>query len=204
MGFIKMTKQCIFIINYNSLYEILDEIKENLPFKIIRYDNKEKFNQDNNVDKKNSLIILETQQKIPSIINFNKINFLDLTNLPLSIYKLIEIINIHLIKIKFNYKSKVIINGYELDLNSKTITNNDIILKLTEKEIEVIFYLNENKTKHGVLDLQNNIWGYSSDIETHTVETHIYRLRKKINDKFNDTNFILSHKNGYFIDQNKD
>ena len=75
-----------------------------------------------------------------------------------------------------------------------------MILKLTEKEIEIILYLNETKTKHGVLDLQKNIWGYSSDMETHTVETHIYRLRKKISDLFKDEKFILSHKNGYFID----
>ena len=73
-------------------------------------------------------------------------------------------------------------------------------LKLTEKEIEIILYLTEKKTKHGVADLQKNIWGYSQDMETHTVETHIYRLRKKISNKFNDENFILSHKNGYFIE----
>ena len=73
-------------------------------------------------------------------------------------------------------------------------------MKLTEKEIEIILYLNETKTKHDVADLQKNIWGYSVDMETHTVETHIYRLRKKISDKFNDENFILSRQNAYFID----
>ena len=73
-------------------------------------------------------------------------------------------------------------------------------MKLTEKEIEIILYLNETKTKHDVADLQKNIWGYSADMETHTVETHIYRLRKKISDKFNDENFILSRQNSYFID----
>ena len=74
---------------------------------------------------------------------------------------------------------------------------------MTEKEIEIILYLVENKMKHTVMDLQKNIWGYSSTMETHTVETHIYRLRKKISDKFNDEDLILSHKNGYFIEQNK-
>ena len=76
-------------------------------------------------------------------------------------------------------------------------------LKLTEKEIDIILYLNQAKTKHNVLDLQKNIWCYSVDTETHTVETHIYRLRKKISNLFNDESFILSHKNGYFIDQNE-
>ena len=76
-------------------------------------------------------------------------------------------------------------------------------LKLTEKEIEIILYLNETKTKHDVADLQKNIWGYSEDIETHTVETHIYRLRKKISDKFGNENFILSRQNAYFIEKKK-
>ena len=124
-------------------------------------------------------------------------------NLPLSIYKLIEIINIQLIKLKFNHQSKVNIRGYELNLNSKFISYGGAILKLTEKEIEIILLLNKTKLKQSVLDLQKNIWGYSSDTETHTVETHIYRLRKKITDKFKDDNFILTHKNGYFIIPNE-
>ena len=60
--------------------------------------------------------------------------------------------------------------------------------------------MNDTKAKHDVLNLQKNIWGYSSNMETHTVETHIYRLRKKISNKFNDEKFILSHQNGYFIE----
>ena len=96
--------------------------------------------------------------------------------------------------------SNVIIKGYELNLNSKFFSKGSLNLKLTEKEIEVILYLNNKKNKHNVADLQKNIWGYSSNMETHTVETHIYRLRKKISDLFKDEKFILSHKNGYFID----
>ena len=85
-------------------------------------------------------------------------------------------------------------------MNSKFFSKDNLSLKLTEKEIEIILYLNGKKTKHNVADLQKNIWGYSPDMETHTVETHIYRLRKKISKKFNDENFILSHQNGYFIE----
>jgi hypothetical protein len=195
-----MIKQNIFIINYNSLYEILDEIKENLFFKIINYKNKEDFIKDNHLNIKNSLIILHPNQKIPLDEIFTKKNILDLIIFPLSINKLVESINIQLIKLRFNHQSKVLIKNYELDLNSKFIIKNDVILKLTEKEIEIILYLDNHKTKHNVLDLQKNIWGYSSEMETHTVETHIYRLRKKISDKFNDENFILSHKTGYFIE----
>ena len=112
---------------------------------------------------------------------------------------MIELIKIQLIKIKFKNKSNIIIKNYELNLNSKLISFFNTDLKLTEKEIEIILYLIENKKKHSVLDLQKNIWRYSSSMETHTVETHIYRLRKKISDKFNDEALILSHKNGYFI-----
>ena len=119
---------------------------------------------------------------------------------PLSLKKLLELINIKLIKLKFNYQSKIIIKGYELNLNSKFFSKSSLNLKLTEKEIEIILYLNNTKIKHNVADLQKNIWSYSTNMETHTVETHIYRLRKKINDLFKDESFILSHKNGYFID----
>ena len=85
-------------------------------------------------------------------------------------------------------------------MNSKFFSKSNLNLKLTEKEIEIILYLNNKKIKHNVTDLQKNIWGYSADVETHTVETHIYRLRKKISDLFKDDTFILSHKSGYFIE----
>jgi len=195
-----MIEQNIFIINYNTLYEILDEIKENLSFKIIKYQNDEDFIKHNNLNTKNSLIILNSNQEILLHNNLCKKNFLNLKDLPLGINKFIELINIQLIKLRFNHQSKINIKSYELNINSKFISKNDTILKLTEKEIEVILYLNEYKTRHNVLDLQKNIWGYSPEMETHTVETHIYRLRKKINDKFDDESFILSDENGYFID----
>ena len=132
--------------------------------------------------------------------NINNQNLLEFNDLPLSLKKLLELINIKLIKLKFNQQSKIIIKGYELNLNSKFFSKDGLKLKLTEKEIEIILYLNNKKIKHNVEDLQKNIWGYSANMETHTVETHIYRLRKKISDLFKDEKFILSDKNGYFID----
>ena len=72
-------------------------------------------------------------------------------------------------------------------------------LKLTEKEVNIIVYLSKKDNSVSVDQLQFDVWGYRSKLETHTVETHIYRLRKKILKKFNDNNFILSHKNGYKI-----
>jgi hypothetical protein len=192
--------QNVFIINFNSLYKILDEIKENLSFKIIKFKNEEDFKNNLDLDMIDYLIISRTDHKL--ILNDNLIdqNLLDFNDLPLSLKKLLELINIKLIKLKFNQQSSVIIKGYELNLNSKFFSKDNLNLKLTEKEIEVILYLNNTKIKHDVADLQKNIWGYSTNLETHTVETHIYRLRKKISDLFKDENFILSHKSGYFIE----
>ncbi len=190
-----MIKQNVNIVNFTILYEILDEIKEKLFFTITKYNNEKDFLKVENEVQNNSLIIVNENRKI-----LPKSNLLILDNLPLTSKKLIEIININLLKLKFNYQSKINIKNYELNLNSKFFSKDNINLKLTEKEIEIILYLNRRKTKHNVLDLQKNIWKYSPDLETHTVETHIYRLRKKISEKFNDKNFIISHVDGYFIE----
>ena len=192
--------QNVFIINFNLLYEILDEIKENLSFKIIKIENEEDFKKKFDLVRLDYLVISKTDHKLLSNVNITDKNFLGLIDLPLSFIKLLELINIKLIKLKFNQQSKIIIKGYELNLNSKFFSKDNLNLKLTEKEIEIILYLNNKGIKHDVADLQKNIWGYSTNMETHTVETHIYRLRKKINNLFKDEKFILSHKNGYFID----
>ena len=192
--------QNVFIINFNSLYEILEEIKENLSFTIIKIENEEDFKKKFDLDRLDHLVISKTDHKLLLNDNINAKNFLDFNDLPLSFKKLIELINIKLIKLKFNQQSKITIKGYELNLNSKFLSKTNLKLKLTEKEIEIILYLNNKKIKHNVEDLQKNIWGYAANMETHTVETHIYRLRKKISDLFKDEKFILSHKNGYFID----
>ena len=194
-----MIKQNIFIINFDSLYEILDEIKDNLSFDIIKFNNIEDLLRTVNLSPNNLLIAPRSNEK--SLLNkgVNKKNILCFDDLPLSINKVIEFINIKLIKLRFNHQSKINIKQYELNINSKFFSKGLSNLKLTEKEIEIILYLNDSKKKHDVLDLQKNIWEYSAEMETHTVETHIYRLRKKISDKFNDENFILSDKSGYCI-----
>ena len=153
-----------------------------------------------NLDRLDYLVISKTDHELLLNNNIADKIFLGYNDLPLSFKKLLELINIKLIKLKFKQQSKIIIKGYELNLNSKFFSKGNLKLKLTEKEIEIILYLNDKKIKHTVADLQKNIWDYSTNMETHTVETHIYRLRKKINDLFKDEKFILSHKNGYFID----
>tara|TARA_B100000795_G_C22724878_1_gene409020 strand:+ start:548 stop:1135 length:588 start_codon:yes stop_codon:yes gene_type:complete len=194
-----MIKQTVFITNFSSLYEILDENKENLSFNIIEHQSIEKLIIDKNFDLKNSLIITKPNNKLNFNKNLENMNILNFHNYPILLNKLIELINIQLIKIKFNHQSRIAVKNYEIDLNSKTLTKNYLILKLTEKEVEIILHLNKNKNKHNVLELQKDIWGYSADIETHTVETHVYRLRKKISNKFNDEDFILSYPEGYSL-----
>ena len=192
--------QNVFILNFNSLYEILDEIKENLSFTIIKIENKEDFKKKFDLNRLDYLVISKTDHKLLLNDNINAKNFSAFIDLPLSFKKLIELINIKLIKLKFTQQSNITIKDYELNLNSKFFSKDNLKLRLTEKEIEIILYLNDKKIKHNVEDLQKNIWGYVANMETHTVETHIYRLRKKISDLFKDEKFILSHKNGYFID----
>ena len=192
--------QNVFIINFNSLYEILDEIKENLSFKIEKFKNEQDFKNNLDLDRLDYVVISKMDHKLLLNNNITPKNFLGLNDLPISLKKLLELINIKLIKLKFIQQSKITIKGYKLNLNSKFFSKGNLNLKLTEKEIEIILYLNDKKIKHNVADLQKNIWDYSTDMETHTVETHIYRLRKKISDLFKDEKFILSHKNGYFID----
>ena len=195
-----MIKQNIFIVNFDLLYEILEEIKDNLSFNIVKFNKVEDFLKSPNLSSNDLLISQRSNLNSFLSTGVNKDHILFFEDIPISINKIIELINIQLIKLRFNHQSKVCIKQYELNLNSKFFSNGSTNIKLTEKEIEIILYLNDNKKKHDVLDLQKNIWKYSEEIETHTVETHIYRLRKKISNKFNDENFILSDKNGYFID----
>jgi len=191
--------QNVIIINYNSLYEIFDDLKENLPFKIIKFKNEDDFLKDNSLDKRKSLIILNKKMKLLFNHGLHESNILYLNDLPLSFEKLLEKININLIKLRYSLQSKIIIKDFQLDINSKHLSKLGITLKLTEKEIEIILYLNKKKINCDIADLQKNIWGYSTNIETHTVETHIYRLRKKIDKVFKDKKFIVSQKNGYLI-----
>jgi hypothetical protein len=195
-----MIKQNIFIVNFDLLYEILEEIKDNLSFNIVKFNKVEDFLKSPNLSSNDLLISQRSNLNSFLSTGVNKDHILFFEDIPISINKIIELINIQLIKVRFNHQSKVRIKQYELNLNSKFFSNGSTSIKLTEKEIEIILYLNDTKKKHDVLDLQKNIWKYSEEIETHTVETHIYRLRKKISNKFNDENFILSDKSGYFID----
>ena len=186
-----MSNQNLIIYNFNSLYKILEELSLELNFKIISVDNENLLNNEiQNID--NYLIISNNKN-----LNFNNQIILDI--LPINIFKLIEKINIQFLKLQFNNQSQVKIINYIVNLNSREMIFNSVKLKLTEKEINTITYLSKVKNPVSIEELQKEVWSYQSDIETHTVETHIYRLRKKILSTFNDDNFIVSKKNGYQI-----
>ena len=198
-----MFKQSVNIVEFPQLYNILIEVNDLFKFNIYNYQKSEDFIQEieiNNIKCIDSVIIINQKKKNLILVNkIDKNNILLIDELPIKIEKLIEKINIHLIKQKYNFQSNINIKDYVLNINSRIIFSKTKQLKLTEREIDIILFLNESKESQSITILQNKVWSYSSDLETHTVETHIYRLRKRINEKFNDKNFIISDDDGYKI-----
>jgi DNA-binding response OmpR family regulator len=131
----------------------------------------------------------------------NKLTLLDFhisLSTPIEILSFREILNILLTKYNFFKKSKIIINDYEIDSNQRVITKNKIKAKLTEKELELILVLNKNNGLDKSF-LLKNIWKRSSDLESHAFETHLHRLRKKINKFFKDSKFIIEKNSLYYL-----
>ena len=186
-----MSMQNLIIYKFNLLYDILEELSLDLNFNISLIEDENSLNQKTK-NYNNYLVV--SKKKYSNISN----QFV-LENKPIKIIKLIEKINIEFLRIKFNSQSHVKVKKYTIDLNSREMLNQDIKLKLTEKEINTITYLSNSNQPVGIDELQKMVWSYQYDIETHTVETHIYRLRKKILNTFNDNEFIVSKKNGYQI-----
>jgi DNA-binding response OmpR family regulator len=131
----------------------------------------------------------------------NKLNLLEFhvsLFTPIEILSFREIINILVTKYNFFKKSKIIINGYEIDSNQRIIIKNGIKTKLTEKELELILALNQDKGLEKSF-LIRNVWKRSSDLESHAFETHLHRLRKKINKFFKDKKFIIEKNSLYYL-----
>ena len=181
----------LIIYKQQILYKILEELNKDLNFNIIESNNEEFLKKE--ILKLNNYLII-TKKKIHNLSNqmiFDKY--------PVKISKLVEKINVEFMKKHFEKQSQIFINNYTIDLNARELLFKSTKLKLTEKEVSIIVYLSKNKSSVSIADLEKNVWKYQSNIETHTVETHIYRLRKKILKTFKDENFILSKKNGYQI-----
>ena len=198
-----MNKQVVIFVNLTELYNILYEIKNFISFDIKNYANKDDFFQDlnkNNILTESTIVTNSIEYFKWDNKNLDKRNILVFKDFPIQIGTIVDQINIQLIKQRYDFQSKINIKNYNLNLNSRKISKNQKDLKLTEREIDIILFLKKQKEPKKIEILQKEIWHYSSDLETHTVETHIYRLRKKIKDQFNDENFILSHKEGYSIE----
>ena len=131
----------------------------------------------------------------------NKLKLLDFhvcLILPVEILSLKEIINILLTKYNFFKKSKIVINNYEIDSNQRVIIKDGIKTKLTEKELELILTLNKNNGLKKSF-LLKKIWNHNSDLESHAFETHLHRLRKKIDKFFKDKKFIIEKNSLYYL-----
>ena len=190
-----MTKKLI-IFRYKELFNILEEIKENFEFKLEFYEKERELENLENDNLSDYLVI--TKKKLS---NLKKQIIID--KFPININDLIQTLNINFLKSKFIEQSKIDLGRYNLDLNSRILNQNEKELELTEKESSILIFLKQSKDPVKIDQLQEKVWGYNSELETHTVETHVYRLRKKINDKFYDNEFIISDKKGYFLNEKK-
>jgi len=145
---------------------------------------------------------LDNYMVIISQKNQNFSRALNLEKFPIEIFKFIEKVNIQSLKHQYQDKSEINLGKYKININSRELKLNKVVLKLTEKEVKIINYLNKLSKSVSIDELQLEVWGYHSKLETHTVETHIYRLRKKVLNKFKIENFIISKKDGYQINPN--
>ena len=203
----------LHIIGSQSFSDLLNEL--NLNYSI----SSEKNLKSNNKDLIVRIIFCEKFQlsemknffseNVPTIFFFKNKDFLKNNKLklldfhvslftPIEVLSFREILNILIIKYNFFKKSKIVINEYEIDSNQRVIIKNKIKAKLTEKELELILTLNKNNGLEKSF-LLKNIWNRSSDLDSHAFETHLHRLRKKINKIFKDDKFIIEKNSLYFL-----
>ena len=194
-----MSKQSLIIYNLPVLFSILNEIRENFKFDLYNFDKIDEVTKITKDNFGNYLILANSKNMIK-----NQNNQLVFDKFPIKIDEIIVKINILLLKQKYIDQSKISVGEYKLDINSRKIIYKNKNLKLTEREIEIILFLRNSEESQKIENLQKMVWGHSSNLETHTVETHIYRLRKKINETFGNKEFIISTKNGYKIKWKKE
>jgi hypothetical protein len=208
-----MNNTHLHIIGSQTFVSILDELDFNYNIscdKNLKYNDKDLFVR---------IIVIEKLQlteikkyfleNIPTIFLLNNKDYLIKNNLklmefhvalfvPIELLSFKEILNILITKYSFFKKSKIIINGYEIDSNQRVIMKNGIKAKLTEKELNLILMLEKSNGLQKSF-LLKSIWNHSSDLETHAFETHLHRLRKKMNKFFKDTKFITEKNSLYYL-----
>lgn len=202
----------INLIGQSVLEEVLRENLKHINFEIKSFKKFNEIIQDSKV--KNSSILvtslkdydlfINSKLNIPVLfLNFgSKKNYTasaEIINCPFQLNNFVERINVIFLKNKFLNNSNLNILNYEINLNSKEILRDGQKLKLTEREINFILFLKNSNSPQNIKSILKFVWNYSPNLETHTVETHVHRLRKKFFSHFKDDNFIKINKKGYFI-----
>ena len=207
----------ILVFGSHNFNKTLDEIKNKLSFNLVMYDSKDylkRANQNYHILFVDNEFLLKQKIDLTKLESFNlpilllidsqsstKKNFLfdDQAYLPLNILDLKKKVNDLLSSFKFSKNSSVNIKNYTIDKNLKIMKKDNVFINLTEKEVNLLVLLNEKKKPLNKTLILKKIWQYSIDADTHTVETHIYRLRKKVLQKFGDGEFINIFKEGYSL-----
>ena len=212
-----MTNLTISIFGNKIFLEIINEVKLFSKFKIQYYEDLNLCEQD--AEKHNSLAIFFVKKKDISYFSKNKINdfpsilitessipksmfsseLREQLKMPFTILEFEKKVISLLAKNEFKKNSLIQLGDYTIDKNERKIKKNNLELQLSEKEINFLILFSENKKPLSRNLVLKNVWKYSSESETHTVETHIHRLRKKFLEKFKDSNFIKNNDKGYYI-----
>ena len=196
-----MVNQKLYIINLSNFYDIISELKEHISYEISEFDNKEIFfdkYKSESISIENSILVVNEKEYNFFVRNMNEDQIIKFKP-PVNIFTFIENLNVRFIQRKYQDQSNVNVKDFFLDINSRELKKGKLSLKLTERETDMILFLNNSNKPVNVETLEKEIWQHSSELETHTVETHIYRLRKKIKAEFGNDDLIKSNKNGYTI-----
>ena len=212
-----MTNLTISIFGNKIFSEILNEMKLFSKYKIEYYEDLDLCVND--AEKKNQLVIFFVSGLNKNFFNEIKMNNFplifvgesltlknilsdkrnDQLSMPFSILDFKKKVISTIAKNEFKKNSLINLNDYVIDKNERKIKKNDLELQLTEKEIEFLISFTKSSKSLSKNYVLKNVWNYSDETDSHTVETHIYRLRKKILEKFNDNNFIKNNEEGYYI-----
>ncbi len=196
-----MVNQKLYIINLSNFYDIISEVKEHIGYEISKFDNKEIFFdkcRSESISTENSILVVKEKEYNFFVKNINEDQIIKFKP-PVNIFTFIENLNVRFIQRKYQDQSSINVKDFFLDINSRELKKGKLCLKLTERETDMILFINNSKKPVNVEILEKEIWQHSSELETHTVETHIYRLRKKIKAEFGYDDLIKSNKNGYTI-----
>tara|TARA_B100001057_G_scaffold91483_1_gene87789 strand:- start:661 stop:1251 length:591 start_codon:yes stop_codon:yes gene_type:complete len=196
-----MVNQKLYIINLSNFYDIVSEFQEYIGYEIFKFDTKEIFlgkYKSKSISTENSILVVHEKEYNFFAKNINEDQIIKFKP-PVNIFTFIENLNVKFIQKIYQDQSNVSVKDFTLDINSRELKKDKLSLKLTERETDMILYLNDSKKPVNVETLEKEIWQHSSDLETHTVETHIYRLRKKIKSEFGNDDLIKSNKDGYII-----